>query len=360
MPAREECRRSFSECIFSVAVGSVMRRPGFYITPRSRGVTIIETLVAIGVVSFLAALLLPAVQVSRESGRRTQCLNNLRQIGVACNTHVSIRGTFPMSTIGSHGNEAQSISPHVRLLPYLDQSAVYDRIDFSETGNYPPGSMPSSNVNKALLSISIPVLVCPSDQLQPGANSYRANMGVNPNRAFRQSPQDLAAIDMSRRGAFRWWGVVAPADFSDGLARTALFSEKLIGAGLSGGFDPPRDYFFVSTPINFASDAETYCVSPPSVNPPHDPYCGRTWLTSGYGQTWYNHVFGPNSAVPDCGNQVAGGGPGAFSARSLHPTGVNLLFADSHCRFVSEAIDLTVWRGVATRAGGESFDDSSF
>ncbi|HUY93358.1 MAG TPA: DUF1559 domain-containing protein [Pirellulales bacterium] len=339
--------------VFSVVVRRV-RRPD--------GVTLVETLVAIGLVSFLAALLLPAVQASRESGRRTQCLNHLRQIGIACNSHVSVHGTFPSNLVLKNGDpkERQEVSPHVRLLPYLDQSAVYDRVDFNEVVQYPAGSPPTSKVNQALLSIGIPVFLCPSDRFEPGANSYRVNMGITPNNGVRLSPPELAALDRSRFGAFRWWGAVAPAAISDGLAQTALFSEKLIGGGNSAYFDPPRDYFFVAAPINHLAEAEALCPAPPSLNPPHDSYCGRTWLTCGFSQTWYNHIFTPNSQTPDCGSGSLGGGPGAFSARSLHPGGVNVLFADGGSRFISESISLQVWRAIATRAGGESFNEDSF
>lgn len=328
---------------------------------RSNGVTLVETLVAIGLISFLAALLLPAVQASRESGRRTGCLNHLRQIGVACNSHVSAHGTFPPNLVLKNGDskQRQEVSPHVRLLPYLDQSAVYGRVDLNEVVQYSSGSPPTSKVNPALLSLSIPVFLCPSDRFEPGANNYRVNMGITPNNGVRLSTPTLAALDWSRFGAFRWWGAVAPASIFDGLANTALFSEKLIGGGNPAFFDPPRDFFFVTAPINKLEEAEALCPAPPSLNPPHDSYCGRTWLTCGFGQTWYNHIFTPNSQTPDCASASLGGGSGAFSARSLHPGGVNVLFADGDCRFISETVDLRVWRAVGTRAGGESFNENA-
>lgn len=323
--------------------------------------TVVETLVAVAVISFLAALLLPAVQASRESGRRTQCLNNLRQIGVACSSHVSARGTFPPNLVQKDGDpkQRQVVSPHVRLLPYLDQSSLYDRIDFNEVKMSLPGSPPTSTVDKALLSISIPVFLCPSDRFEPGANNYRVNMGIAPTNGVRLSPPDMAALDRSRAGAFPWWGAIAPAAILDGLAQTALFSEKLVGGGNPAYFDPPRDYFFSAAPINHLAEAEALCAAPPSLNPPHDSYCGRTWLTCGFSQTWYNHIFTPNSQTPDCGNAALGGGPGAYSARSLHPGGVNVLLADGSCRFVSESIDIQVWRAIGTRRGGESFNEDS-
>jgi prepilin-type processing-associated H-X9-DG protein len=94
------------------------------------------------------------------------------------------------------------------------------------------------------------------------------------------------------------------------------------------------------------------CSGPLDPQWPHFSFGGTTWVLSGPSQTWYNHVLTPNSAIPDCAESVDW--QGAFTARSLHPGGVNVLFADGSVRFTSSSIDLAVWRALGTINGGET------
>jgi prepilin-type processing-associated H-X9-DG protein len=150
-------------------------------------------------------------------------------------------------------------------------------------------------------------------------------------------------------------------DFRDGTSHTILFSEKILGDGIPTRFTPWSDYFYVrQRDIVTADDAVSACGSLSSANPAHDSYVGWTWLFGGWNATWYNHILPPNSPVPDCGaggEGVAGGGPGAYTARSFHSGGVNASFADGSARFISSTIDLSVWRAVSTRAGDDPIGD---
>ncbi|MEX0728700.1 MAG: DUF1559 domain-containing protein, partial [Planctomycetaceae bacterium] len=237
------------------------------------GFTLIEVLVSIGIVSLLIALTAPAVQQARESSRRLECLNNLKQLGLAASAHQATHGYFPYSTGGINADLdlINNISTHVRMLPYLDQANVFNRVDMAELGNGSDGSPPTSESNAALLAITIPVFLCPSDDAPPGANNYRGNFGVGP--AHHGRPEN------GPPGAFQFWKQMRDAQFMDGLSNTILFSEKLVGDFREDSFTSWRDsFFFTSASIETVADAEAACGFPPSANPPHDSYGGSSWL----------------------------------------------------------------------------------
>ena len=116
--------------------------------------TLIELLVVIAIIAVLIGLLLPAVQKVREAGNRTKCQNNLKQICVGLHNYHSTYGSFPQSRTFPNGS---SFSAHSRLLPFMEQDAVYNLIDFSQ-----PWSDPK---NAAACAATVPSFICPSDSL---------------------------------------------------------------------------------------------------------------------------------------------------------------------------------------------------
>jgi prepilin-type N-terminal cleavage/methylation domain-containing protein/prepilin-type processing-associated H-X9-DG protein len=321
------------------------RRPG--------GFTLVELLTALGIIGLLVSLLLPAVMAGRASARRAQCTDHLRQLAVACASYESARGAFPITTVGAtvSGGLVRSISPQALLLPYLEMSAIFSRINFDENGTV-SGGQPVSTVNAQLLTQTVPVFLCPDDHAYTGGNNYRANMGVIPSPGIIVGSSTPGLPTEASTGAFRINRALSPAAFTDGLANTVMFSEKLLGGLNPTRFDPPRDSFYSPYQIETVDDAVLGCQNPPAANPPHDAYCGTTWLFGGFDQTWYNHIFAPNASTPDCASNMAGG-HGAYTARSFHARGVNAAFADGSVRAINENVDLAVWRAIATRTGGE-------
>jgi prepilin-type processing-associated H-X9-DG protein len=322
--------------------------------PRQRAaLTIVELMVAMSVISLLAAILLPAVQAARENSRRGHCLNNLREIVQACAAHESARGEFPYTSVTFFENHKfhPACSPHARLLPYLEQGATYSEIDFAD---YPidDASAPLYSAhNGGLISFSIGVFRCPSDSGLPGGNNYRACMGFGPG-IFTPKETTQCTDPGNSTGAFANGRAVKAAEFLDGLANTVMFSERVMGS--RGAYRPYSDYRVYLGPICTVTDAVGTCGSP--FVGPSDSNGGSTWLFGGWRQTWYNHILTPNSPIPDCnsGPLSAGGGNGAYTARSYHPGGVNSALADGSARFVSEDVDAFVWRAISTRAGGEA------
>lgn len=313
--------------------------------PRS-GATMLEVLVVIAIVSMLVALLLPAVQASRERCRAVACRNNLHQLGVAAASHASTQGAFPYTSatwaerVDGTLRVYPAISPHRYLLAYLDPDA-YQRIDFADMAPPWPNRVPStqSSLNRRLLQHRVSAFHCPSDSLPAGGNSYRANLGISIH--FLSPSAGSTTIEpTSQAGAFVNGQAIVPDHFFDGTSNTVLFSEKVVGDGSVSEYSPFRDRYSAVVDFFTAGDALAACRAYATSNPAlHDSYAGFTWVFGGWNHTWYNHVATPNSRIPDCslggGSFPIGGGSGLYTARSFHASGVNCLMADGAVRFLA-------------------------
>ena len=204
------------------------------------------------------------------------------------------------------------------MLPYLDQVALYNSVDQTEDGMGAANQPPTSAKNAAALATRVSVFECPSDSVFAGGTSYRACIGTGPS-ATQSVPQD--APGAAKLGAICVGGML-PVEFRDGLSNTIFFSEKLVGSRDQNHFTPWRDYFIAGGVMTYPADAEQACRLPASItNPIHGAFGGSAWLFSGLEHTWYDHVFTPNSASPDCSSgpmSPGSGGVGAFTARSNH------------------------------------------
>ncbi|WP_256368982.1 DUF1559 family PulG-like putative transporter [Aquisphaera insulae] len=330
---------------------------------RRYGLTLIECLVVVSIIGLLISLFLPAVQAAREAARRAHCTSNLRQIGLALHNYETRNGSFPLNwseprvdPIRGHayGIYDRPFSAFTRLLADLDQWALYASINF-QVETFPvlrPGAF-SFPQNSSAFVTTLAVFLCPSDGASgptPHGCNYRGNYGVGPYGATSRQTYD------SGTGFYTFPGVLGARSFTDGLAHTVAYSERLRGTGEGGGLVPSRDFGNILVQSDCTDRDADYalkcCQLASTRDFPAFRDGGFTWFYGDFECAAYSHAQGPNGRIPDALSSF-GGWVGIATARSVHPGGVNSLMADGSVRFVKESITRQVWRGLGTRNGGE-------
>ncbi len=351
-----------------------------------RGFTLIELLVVIAIIAVLIALLLPAVQAAREAARRSQCVNNLKQLGIALHNYHDTAGRLPWGAGPWGWNDW---SAQVMILPYMEQTSIYNAFNFV-SGSVPDkyngaGTLWLSNTTAVFAKVN--TFICPSDtdRITPDTfnglslvwahMSYRANGGSAPN-VFYGGLNNSIGCSGPAAGMFEWVGVneksqpqrnqpafpgVGFADVTDGLSNTAAFSERVLGIGLSNVFDPIKpSSMVVQTTTNSTNDStpqEYYnlCIGSGGPTPngtiQQEDSSGSRWFHGYPIYTRYNHVMPPNSFA--CQDNDSVGTQLAIPPSSRHPGVVNTLMGDGSVRAIKSTIYINTWWAVGTRAGGE-------
>lgn len=328
---------------------------------RRSGVTLIETLVVIGIIAILVSLLLPAVQAAREAAMRLRCSNNLKQMGLALHAYLDVNRAYPPSVSSwgpSNSRYVAYFSTHSRLLPFLEQGNLFDSLNFG-IGAVPPeapgvdhtvpGYEETVAVHLTAASTVVSLFLCPSDSRPPegpGCN-YRGNTGVGP------AGHTWAEFRDSGNGPFAESEFVGEAFVPDGLSNTVAWSERITGSGRRGRPDPTRDFFIIPTTVETADQLIQACSAAARSGGAGYEAGGRYWFWSGRERTLYNHAQVPNGSVPDCLYGSMFVSQGMATARSQHPGGVNVAMCDGSVRFVSESISQATWRSLGSRNGGE-------
>lgn len=346
-----------------------------------KGFTLIELLVVIAIIAVLAALLLPAVQQAREAARRTQCMNNLRQLGLAMHNYHDALKTFPPNltpggTAYNYAKGGWGVLAH--LNPYLEQTNIYNLMNldlptYVYTGGAPPYVFAGGDANtQRAVQTVVPLFLCPSDFGKPvdggyglasmGPTNYCANQGSGID-SFNGDPLQNGS-PLNADGVFFADSRIRVADITDGTSTTAAFSESLLGDGpdsvatLPTNVDMRRVYAYVPyAPGNSLTDS--YCTGTPSLYNVAQRK-GFAWYAGEIRCASYNHYNVPNSVNIDCVVNAKDFGNTAMgwkAARSLHTGGVNLLMCDGAARFVANVVDKTTWRALATRRGRELIEE---
>ena len=364
------------------------------------GFTLIELLVVIAIIAVLIALLLPAVQAAREAARRSQCINNLKQLGLAIQNYHSAIGCFPPG--GSNASSYQNIpggawgnwSAQAMMLPYLEQTPLYNSMNFNlvciGAGGYDGYQANTSGVNTQISAFS-----CPSS-LQytgtyygrlSGSTNYFVSVGSSMNQ-FGQNNTTFAGMTVgsaSPNGPFAVGGIpLGIRDVLDGTSNTIATGEWRIGDNDGSKLSIPQDVIRVGSSYPTGASAGS-----PLLNMPLGGNGLNTWLVScagaapgstssgnnwsNTGQYWCEGLFGdsvgnilvaPNGNYPNCAVYSYGGendgSYGNYGLSSYHSGGANVGMCDGSVRFIKSSTNqLTLW-GLGSRAQGEVISADSY
>jgi prepilin-type N-terminal cleavage/methylation domain-containing protein/prepilin-type processing-associated H-X9-DG protein len=328
---------------------------------RRAGFTLIELLVVIAIIAVLIALLLPAVQAAREAARRSQCVNNLKQLGLAVMNYESANGSLPPTSnntgVPAGVGSTNDFSFKVRVLPFLELAQHFNALNMSFTATSAP--------NTTIHNVQVKTFQCPSDGNDPGTptgdTNYPNNVGTTRaiNGSTTTGPLDGPAYKMGQAPENT---TVTLASCSDGTSNTAVFSEWVKGrnSGLTRpGLDQVYNVGIGETPGQPLLKYQQSCQASTGIAYAQK---GIDWLldTCGKGGC-YSHIMTP-------GKKACWYGPGdngntdttVVGASSNHSGGVNVGFLDGSVKFVKESVNNQTWWGIATRAGGEVIDASAY
>lgn len=292
------------------------------------GFTLVELLVVIAIVGVVVGLLLPAVQQSRETARRMQCTNNLKQIGLALHNYHDSHKRFPPGYVTGFDSSGKEIGPGwgwaTMILPEMEQAPVRDGIRFVDSIEHPS--------NASIRIKSIVSYLCPSDSVQSPWNAVtRDSMGFPTTVICQVAASNYLGVFGVREPVGDGDGIlfrnsqIGLRDILDGTSSTLLIGER-------------SHRWSEATWLGAVTDAELF---PPKGSPALPFIEGASSMVLG-------HTFeGPPNAPNLEGNNFS----------SQHSGGANFVFADGHVQFVTSSTDKQVFRALSTRSGGETLGD---
>ncbi len=346
---------------------------------RRLGFTLIELLVVIAIIAILIGLLLPAVQKVREAAARSQCQNNLKQLGLACLNYESANSGFPPALTGYYNPSAVPVNWGTYVLPYIEQTALYERYDFTK-GYWPVSSsgnagIAGSNTNAAVVSTPVKTFLCP---MVPGRNatytvtwSYPGYPAVGPytcangdySNILNVDPGEIAALGLGasypgyNSGSFppppNLNGVFQPDSstpitaVTDGTSHTILVTEFAgkMEQYSTGGVD--SGVSLLGVPQAASPNPTVGNLLYGGLGGWGDPANGADalWGSSTDGKT------GPNGpCLMNCSNN--------FGTYSFHTSGCNAVFADGSVHFLNQNAAASIIVALATMQGNEKNADS--
>ncbi|WP_425400485.1 DUF1559 domain-containing protein [Aeoliella sp.] len=332
---------------------------GYRTHARTTAFTLVELLVVIAIIGILVALLLPAIQAAREAARRSACTNNMKQLSLGCINHESTNQRLPSGFTMYQSNDVLHTWASY-ILPYMEQTAIYDQIDFEvpvfkaweDAGRSCPNAAPWTYTN-------IDIFQCPSD----GQVSHTGNAACFAHGNY-----------LANQGWWVWWQALpeqtwmfyrnSDAGFKAGIDKLGPFG-KVYGAANKG------------VPLRQITDGTSNTVMLGECRQfSGEDSRGLLYLAS----CLYSHEYAPNSDAADkleyCADGPGGAddpngelypeapcsqkgmalprGPMSQTSRSQHPGGVNVAFCDGHVALVNDDVNIDVWQAISTRANGET------
>jgi prepilin-type N-terminal cleavage/methylation domain-containing protein/prepilin-type processing-associated H-X9-DG protein len=301
--------------------------PSGYIKSRHRAFTLVELLVVISIIGILVALLLPAVQAARETARRAQCTNNLKQIGLALHEYEGTHRTLPPGYVSNFRDDGSDTGPGwgwaAMFLPQVEQKPLFDSLNFSLPIESP------SNLTGRLPTIE--AYLCPSDSVKPTWWAMvRDQSGIPTQRICEVAPANYVGVygtsdpGIDGDGLFFRDSRVGLRDITDGTSQTLAVGERSHSLG-------------EATWAGSVTDAVLFPVD-------------------GDGVGYPRAESGPGMVLGHAGGRLGPGDPNGEVNQfySRHSGGVNFLFADGHVGFLKTTMPYKTFRALATRAGGEA------
>jgi prepilin-type N-terminal cleavage/methylation domain-containing protein/prepilin-type processing-associated H-X9-DG protein len=337
--------------------------------------TLIELLVVIAIIAVLIALLLPAVQAAREAARRSQCVNNLKQIGLALHNYISAMNVLPPGRVNTHiAGQGNCWGTYAQILPQMEMQNVFNSFNFNIAPDSDPTSTPSI-ANQTGFQTMINTLICPSDSpplLILVSNGYYATHNYNVNAG--QNYPVVANILPANQPSTPFSGL-PDGPFYENSSTVAISETIRSPAGATYASNPLGGFLITgnnsTTGPALTSDADyiSLCLSLPATTTQYQATRGVRWHYGAPGHSMYNHRRPPNDQRPDC----RGGLPHSvrsdplwsalslnITARSYHSGGVNSLFCDGHVQFIKSTVSAVVWQGLGSRNGQEVISADAF
>jgi prepilin-type N-terminal cleavage/methylation domain-containing protein/prepilin-type processing-associated H-X9-DG protein len=368
-----------------------MRRRAF-----SAGFTLIELLVVIAIIAVLIALLLPAVQAAREAARRAQCLNNLKQIGLALHNYHQVNDCFPpggLTVVTATGGSTQqnaSFSPQARLLQFLEGGTVFNTMNFSY-GCFNSVDTYGNAANSTACATRIAVFLCPSS-VEPTWNVTRVNGQSyrGPGCSYFASLGSTLEYDANQtggppNGVFQHRGpALGVRNITDGTSNTVAFGEWRIGSGNANLMTIPSDIVWMTSyPAGVSRGTPTVNLPLANLNNALIAWleacraastpgsATRNGGTGSLGEAWAFSLpaftlgdlnIAPNPKYPACmtakpGTQDSGG---VYGLASHHPGGANALLCDGSVKFLKDSTNNTVIWSLGSRSQGEIITGDSY